>query len=176
WTPAPACRIALFSRRPQTRLALRPVRASRKVATPLSPESPPPVNTSMCPAPSISPRSPCGVVLIPASCFTPWRDLNSAVPSSATVLRGGVNPLGSDRAAAPRPADPTAAAGLRLYHYLGADALLQRLHVGDDADQLALLLQAREGIQCGIQRLFIEGAEALIQKQRIDPHIAAAHL
>src|SRR5690606_40290156 len=73
-------------------------------------------------------------------------------------------------------ADAAAPTGAGMHPDTRAYAFLERLDVGDDADQLALLLQPGQGGQGGIQRLLVEGGEALVKEQRINPHIAAGHL
>ena len=56
------------------------------------------------------------------------------------------------------------ATGLRRYLDLRADPLLQGGHMRNDAYQLAILLQAREGFQGSVEGFLVQGAEAFIQK------------
>ena len=65
---------------------------------------------------------------------------------------------------------------MRLHLDAGGDALLERGHVRDHADQLALPAQPGERLQGGVQGLVVQGAEPLVQEQRVHPHLAAGHV
>src|SRR5580704_4612863 len=67
-------------------------------------------------------------------------------------------------------ADGQVAAGAALVHAdLGRDALLQLGDVADDADHPASLAQAVEYGHYLVQGLLVQAAEALVDKQRLDP-------
>jgi len=47
--------------------------------------------------------------------------------------------------------------------------------MGDDPDDLSLLLQGGEGLECYLEGLTVQGPESFIEEQRIDPDIPACH-
>ena len=47
--------------------------------------------------------------------------------------------------------------------------------VGDDADEFPLLPERGELFQRMLKSLFIEGAEAFVEKERVDPHLVPGH-
>lgn len=48
--------------------------------------------------------------------------------------------------------------------------------MGNDSDQLALLLQAGKRFQCRIKRFFVQCAKTFVQKQGINLNIVADHM
>ena len=61
--------------------------------------------------------------------------------------------------AAARPGYPASAARLRYYLNLRADPLTYGSDVGNNADHLSIVLQAREGFQSGVKVFFIQGSK-----------------
>ena len=47
--------------------------------------------------------------------------------------------------------------------------------VGDDADEFPLLPERGELFQRMLKSFFIEGAESLVEKERVDPHLVPGH-
>ena len=70
----------------------------------------------------------------------------------------------------------TAAGGELSDIDLFVDALLQFLHVRDDADEPVLSPQFLKGLQSFLERLGIEAAEAFIDKKSIELHSAGLFL
>lgn len=77
---------------------------------------------------------------------------------------------------APRPDDHAPPPCIGDHLDPGADALLDGRHVRDDADQLFILLQARQRFEGRVQGLLVEATETLVQKQRIDMDVVAGHV
>ena len=45
----------------------------------------------------------------------------------------------------------------------------------DYADDLAVLLQAGKGLEGGLQGVFVQSAEAFVQKERVYPDVLTGH-
>jgi len=58
----------------------------------------------------------------------------------------------------------------------GGEAVVERLDVGDDADQLALLVEGAQHGEGDFERLGVEGAEAFVDEQRVHAVFAADHV
>lgn len=78
--------------------------------------------------------------------------------------------------AAPGTKDAAPAATDGKHLYLSWHSFLQTLYVGDDTDQFPPLLQAGQGTQRCVQRIFIQRTETFIKEEGIDPGSTAGHL
>ena len=59
---------------------------------------------------------------------------------------------------------------------LRRDAFFHAFDVADDADHLAAGVQGIEGVQGDVQRVGVEGAEAIVEEQRIDRGLVAEQI
>ena len=64
-----------------------------------------------------------------------------------------------------RPRQAAAASRDGMDSDLGADPFLERRNVRDNSDNLAVLLKRCEGLQSGIEGIFIKGSKAFIKKE-----------
>ena len=60
-----------------------------------------------------------------------------------------------------------------LHPHLHGDAFLERLHVADDADHLAAVVEPVQRGECDLQRVGIERAEAFVEEQGVDGGLVA---
>ena len=59
---------------------------------------------------------------------------------------------------------------------LPVDGRAQVRHMGDDSHQPVAASQIRQSVQCLVEGLLIQRAEALVHKHRIQPHAAGGAL
>src|SRR5690554_1201296 len=103
--------------------------------------------------------------------------ISASTTTPSGVLFTPISPSFS-KGSSPSTADDARAAGavaLRFHPDLHRDALVHLLHVGDHPYPASQRLQAVQGLHGQRQRLRVEAAEPLVDKQRLDGELAGGH-